>query len=96
MATKVKMSTAIPKMSQHKTAVNMISRALAKVLRIELSFCRNNAVVIPMAALFNAMAKTLPWEIDAMLSLVKASDKVPLNQRIPMLQKMESKYMKTF
>ena len=93
---KVKISTGIPKIIQHKTAVNMISRADAKVLRIEFSCLKNNAVVIPMAALLNKMANTLTLEIDAMLSAVKAADNVPLYQRTAKLQTMESKYIKTF
>lgn len=60
IAIKVKTSTGIPKMNQHNTAVNMISNALAKVFRIELRRCKNNAVVMPMAALLNMIAKTLP------------------------------------
>lgn len=96
MATKVKMSTGIPKINQHRTAVNIISKALANVFSIELSRCKNRAVVIPMAALLSTIANTLPWNIELMLSLVNAPDKVPLNQRTAMLQKTESTYMKKF
>lgn len=96
MATNVKISTGIPKIIQHNTAVNMISSALAKVLRIEFSCFRNNAVVMPMPALLKIMAKTLPLAMDARLSPVNASDNVPLYQRTAKLHKTESTYMKKF
>ena len=44
--------------TQHRTAVNISSRALANVFSIELRDRRNSDVAIPIAALFSTIIKT--------------------------------------
>ena len=72
MAATVYMSTAMPNIIQHSTAVNMSSKALANVFRMEFKLRKKRLVTIPMAALFITMAKTPGCMIVAMLSNSKA------------------------
>ena len=66
------MSTGMPNMIQQRMAVNISSKADAKVLRMELRFRRNNEVTMPIPALLATIAKTPGWQIDEMASGVKA------------------------
>ena len=59
MATAVKTFTGIPNKNHERTAVNINSKALANVFKIELSERRNMAVTIPMAPLLRTISKTL-------------------------------------
>ena len=96
MAKTVNQSMAIPNIIQHKTAVNISSKALAKVFSIELSDRKNKLTTIPMAALFNIIQITLVCAMEDRLVKVNAPVSSPLNARTIMLQMMEFKYMKTF
>ena len=92
-AMKVNNVTGIPKIIQLRTAVNISSKALAKVFRMEFNFFKKRDVTIPMAALFKMMAMTLIVMIDVILSLVNASLSDPPDFRTIRLQRMESTYM---
>ena len=96
IAIKVKRFTGMRNMIQHRTAVNISSNALAKVLRMELSDLKNNAVTMPMPALLKIIAITLNWNIDDKLAVVKAVCSEPVYCRARMLQMTESMYMNTF
>ena len=63
MATAVKTFTGIPNKNHERTAVNINSKALANVFKIELSERRNMAVTIPMAPLLRTISKTLTVKV---------------------------------
>ena len=96
IATTVYISMAIPKINQHRTAVNISSKALAKVFKIEFRFLKNRLVVMPMAALLNMIARTMGLPSEATLSTVKAPVSSPRKPNTTTLQKMESTYMNMF
>ena len=96
IAKTVYMSIAIPKIIQHNTAVNISSKALANVFKMEFKFLRNRLVTIPMAALFTTMIKTPGCKMAEMLLGWKALVSSPLKPSTTALQTMESRYMKTF
>jgi len=52
--------------------VNINSRALANVFKIEFKFFRKKLVIMPIAALLHMMMMTLNWNTDAKESRVNA------------------------
>jgi len=53
-------------------AVNINSRALANVFKMEFKFFRKKLVIMPIAALLHMMMMTLNWNTDAKESRVNA------------------------
>lgn len=96
IAINVKRFTGMPKMIQQRMAVNISSRALAKVFKMEFNDLRNSAVTMPMPALLMIIATTFTCQMDVKLDLVKAIDNMPVYCRAKTLQRMESMYINTF
>jgi hypothetical protein len=53
-------------------AVNINSRELANVFKMEFKFFRKKLVIMPIAALLHMMMMTLNWNTDAKESRVNA------------------------
>lgn len=86
----------MPNIIQHKMAVAITSKALAKVLRTEFKFFKKTEVTIPHAELFNITAITRGWSTDSKEEAENAVVASPFKSKTTKLHTMQSKYMKTF
>lgn len=96
MASTVLRWIGMPKSSQQKTAVNMSSRALANVFKIELRVLRKKLVIMPMAALFSMISSTVGRRTAPRAAGWNAACMLPCTISTPALQMIESTYMNTF
>jgi hypothetical protein len=86
----------MPNRSQQKTAVNINSKALANVFKMEFRFLRKKLVIIPIAALLIMISRTVGRNTAARAVGSNASCRLPCTRRTQALHKMESTYMNTF
>ena len=94
-ATNVYISMGMPKIIQHRTAVNISSKAEANVFRIEFRARKKREVTMPIAALLTMMESTDGRAIAVNPAMVKAVNNSPFRPRAMTLHRMDCTYMNT-